>query len=148
MMRSRGGIAWLVALVLLSLVPLGRADDKIWAALVLGTNERPPKPVPKELAAYAPGLRTIFGVNSLYLLGSKKREIVKGSEEWIVPTKVVFLKVRCLDRGAASYTVQLDLYLKKRLVVTSKVRLARGAPLYIRGPQWGRGRLVFILEVR
>jgi hypothetical protein len=147
-MTRRGATAWVAALMLLAMAPLGRAGDNIWAALVLGTNEHPPKPVPKELAAYAGGLREIFGVNSLYLLGYKKRKIVKGGEEWIVPTKAVFLKVRCLDRGAASYTLQLELYVKKRLVVTSKVKLARGAPLYIRGPEWGRGRLVFILEVR
>lgn len=138
----------MAAVLLLAMAAVGRADDNIWAALVLGTNEHPPKAGPKELAPYAPGIKTIFGVNTLYLLGYKKREIVKGGEEWIVPTKAVFLKVRCLDRGAASYTVQLELYVKKRLVVTSKVKLARGEPLYIRGPEWGRGRLVFILEVR
>jgi hypothetical protein len=26
--------------------------------------------------------------------------------------------------------------------------LARDAPLYIRGPAWGKGQLIFLLEVR
>lgn len=122
--------------------------DSIWAALVLGTNEKPPKPAPAELAPFESGIRTIFGYNTLYLLGAKKRDVVKGGEQWIVPTKKVFLKVRCLDRGEASYRMQLDLYVRKQLVASSEVKLARGAPLYIRGPSWGRGRLIFVLEVR
>ena len=60
----------------------------------------------------------------------------------------MFLKVRCLDRSEIDYKVQLELYVKKKLVVTSEAKLAREAPLYIRGPSWGRGRLIFILEVR
>jgi hypothetical protein len=139
-----------LALVLAMLVAGGsvRAEDNIWAALVLATNEHPAKAAVKELAPYVRGMHTVFGYNSFYLLGQKKQKLVEGRGEWIVPSKVVFLKLRCLDRNPASYTVQLDLYVKKRMVVTSKVKLARGAPLYIRGPAWGKGRLVFILEVR
>lgn len=122
--------------------------DSIWSALVLATAEKPAKPAPPELEPFAAGIRTIFGYNTVYLLGAKKKDIVKGSETWIVPTKAVFLKLRCIDRTEASYRMQLELYVRKKLVVSSEVKLARNAPLYIRGPSWGRGRLVFILEVR
>jgi hypothetical protein len=125
-----------------------RAGDGIWSALVLATNEHPPKAVPAELKPFAGGLKTVFGYNTFYLLAAKQKQILKGSEAWIVPTKEVFLKVRCLDRSEIDYRVQLELYVKKKLVVTSEAKLARGAPLYIRGPSWGRGRLIFILEVR
>lgn len=133
--------AWLAA------AASARADG-IWSALVLATNEHPQKAVPAELKPFASGLKTIFGYNTFYLLGAKQKQILKGSETWIVPTKEVFLKVRCLDRSEVDYKVQLELYVKKKLVVTSDAKLARGAPLYIRGPSWGRGRLIFILEVR
>lgn len=125
-----------------------RAEDRVWTALVLGTNEPSAKAIPKEIAAYASGLKTVFGANSFYVLGVKSQTIREGTEEWIVPSREVFLKMRVLDRRDAAYAIQLELYVKKRLVVTSKVELARGAPLYIRGPQWGRGRLIFILEVK
>ena len=137
----------LLAALWLAMAANARADG-IWSALVLATNEHPPKPVPAELEPFVGGLKTVFGYNSFYLLGAKKKEIVKGSEVWIVPTKEVFLKVRCLDRSEVDYKVQLELYVKKKLVVTSEAKLARGAPLYIRGPSWGKGRLIFILEVR
>jgi hypothetical protein len=139
---------WAIGLALLAVTGLARADNSIWAALVLGTNEQPPKPAPKELAHYASGLKEVFGYNTFYLLGAKLKKIRKGSEEWIVPTKQVFLKARCTDHSGGSYTVQIELYVKKRLVVTSEVKLAPGAPLYIRGPAWGKGRMAFILEVR
>ncbi len=141
----RAGI--LAVLTLLCAATL-RAEDRIWAALVLGTNEQPPKAVPKELAAYAAGLKAVFGANTFYVLGVRAQKIREGTEEWIVPSREVFLKMRVLDREPAAYTIQLELYVKKRLVVTTEVRLARGAPLYIRGPAWGRGRLIFILEVK
>jgi len=145
--RRFGAIFW-VALAMLAVAGAARAEDNIWAALVLATNEHPAKAAPKEIAPYVRGLRPVFGFNTFYLLGEKTQNLREGVGAWIVPSKVVFLKVRCLDRDATSYTVQLDLFVRKKLVVTSKVKLARGAPLYIRGPAWGKGRLVFILEVR
>ena len=134
-------MAWLAASTV-------RAEDAIWSALVLGTIEHPGKPAPVDLEPFIGGLKPVFGFNTFYLLGAKKKQIRKGSAEWIVPTKEVFLKVRCLDRSETAYRVQLELYVRKKIVVTSEVKLARGAPLYIRGPSWGKGRLIFILEVR
>lgn len=145
--RRFGAIFW-VALAMLAVAGAARAEDNIWAALVLATNEHPAKTPPKQIAPYEHGLHTVFGFNTFYLLGEKTQKLSEGQGEWIVPSKVVFLKVRCLDQNATSYTVQLDLFVRKKSVVTSKVKLARGAPLYIRGPAWGKGRLVFILEVR
>jgi hypothetical protein len=50
--------------------------------------------------------------------------------------------------GITSYDLTIDLYAKEKLILTSRVRLARDAPLYIRGPQWGNGQLIYILEIR
>jgi hypothetical protein len=146
MTRSR---ALLVALAMLGgFVASAGAEDRIWTGLVLATNERPPKPTPKLLEPFVPGLKAIFGYNTLYLLGEKRKAIRRGSEEWLVPSEKLYLKMRCTGQSPTAYTVQLELYLKKSLMVTSEVKLARDAPLYIRGPQWGQGQLVFILEVQ
>lgn len=140
--------AAILGLLLVVGVPTTRAEDAIWAALVLATNEKPPKPVPKELGPFARSLKTVFGYNTFYLLGNKTKRLGPGSDVWIVPTKKVFLKVRNVARKENFYVLQLELYVKKKLVVTSDVKLGRGSPLYICGPAWGRGRLIFILEVR
>jgi hypothetical protein len=122
--------------------------DRIWAALVLATKDSPPAPIPDALEKFAPAIRKIFGYNSLYLLGDKKRDLVSGGEEWLVPSKEFFFRVQCLSQGATSYMLRIELYRDTSLLLTTEANLAKNAPLYIRGPAWGRGQLIFLLEVR
>jgi hypothetical protein len=124
------------------------AGDRIWSALILATKENPPSPVPDTLKEFAPTIRKVFGYNSLYLLGEKRRDLYSGGEEWLVPSKEFFFKVQCLGQSLASYTLRIELYRDKNLLVTTEAKIARDAPLYIRGPEWGRGQLIFVLEVR
>jgi len=140
----------LAVLAVLWLGALGaRADgDVIWSALVLATNEKAPQSVPEKLADYAPTIKKVFGYNSLYLMGDKKRELVSGGEEWLVPSKEFFMLVRCRAREATAYALSIELYRNHKMLVSADVKLARGAPLYIRGPQWGGGQLIFLLDVR
>ena len=141
------------AAIVLSLLLYGgfsakAADDRIWSALVLATKETPERPVPDSLKDFAPTIKKVFGYGSLYVLGEKKRTLVTGGEEWLVPTDDFFFKVKCLSQDTSSYQVEIELYRKKDLLVTTQAKLARNAPLYIRGPQWGAGQLIFLLEVR
>ncbi len=139
----------LLVLVLLGLAPSARADgDSIWSALVLATKEETPRPAPDQLEEIAPTLKKVFGYNTFYLLGDKKKSLVTGGEEWLIPSEEFFVKVKCLSRDPAHYNLAIDLYRGEKLLVTTQARLAKDAPLIIRGPQWGRGQLVFVLEVR
>jgi hypothetical protein len=122
--------------------------DRIWAALVLATKDSPPTPIPDALQKFAPAIKKIFGYNSLYLLGEKKRELVSGGEEWLVPSKEFFFRVQCLLQGPTFYKLRIELYRDQSLLLTTEANLAKDAPLYIRGPAWGRGQLIFLLEVR
>ncbi len=124
------------------------ADDRIWSALVLATNEKPPRPVPEKLAAFAPTIREVFGYHSLYLVGEKRSPIGWGDEIWLVPTKEFFFQVCVMARDETHYHVQLELFRGKEPLLSTKARLARGAPLYFRGPQWGNGQLVLLVEIR
>ena len=139
-----------VALLLMACGTSGAraGGDRIWSALVLATKETTPSAIPGALEKFAPTIKKIFGYNSLYLLGEKKRDLVSGSEQWLVPSKEFFFKVECLSREATSYTLRIELYRDKSLLVTTEAKLAKDAPLYIRGPAWGRGHLIFLLEVR
>ncbi len=137
--------------ILCLLAGLLRADaagDRIWSALVLATREDPARPAPEALEKFSPAIARVFGYNSLYLLGEKKRDLASGGEAWLVPTKEFFFRVQCLAQEPTFYQVRLELYQDKTLLVTTDVRLAKDAPLYIRGPQWGRGQLIFVLDVR
>ena len=139
----------LAAAVLFWACGAARAEgDRIWSALVLATKETPPSAIPTTLKKFAPAIQKIFGYNSLYLLGEKKRDLISGGEEWLVPSKEFFFKVQCLSQGATSYTLRIELYRDKGLLLTTEAKLAKDSPLYIRGPAWGRGHLIFLLEVR
>ena len=145
-MRRRFAAAGL----LLIMTPLGAsaAGDRIWSALALATIEHSAAAVPKPLEGLAPAINEIFGYNSLYLLGEKKRELFSGGEEWLIPTKEFFFKIQCLSQEVTSYLLRIELYREENLLVTTEAKLAKDAPLYIRGPRWGRGLLIFVLEVR
>ena len=138
------------AVLLFTVAPPGvhAAGDRIWGALVLATIENSATPVPESLKEFAPAIKKIFGYNSLYVLGEKKRDLFLGSERWLIPTKEFFFRVRCLSQELTSYLLRIELYREKNLLVTTEAKLAKDAPLYIRGPQWGRGLLIFVLEVR
>jgi len=150
MTKTRG--FWILALVLTMLFLSGggtlRAQDRIWSALVLATNEKPAKPIPDSLKPFAAELKEVFGYNSFYVLGEKRQRVKEGDSEWILPSKEVFLHLTALNKEVSNYEVSLDLYDRKKLTLTSRVKLARGAPLYIRGPQWGNGQLIYILEIQ
>lgn len=142
-------LAVLILLLLPLLATTARADgDRIWSALVLATKENPARPVPEPLTDMAPVIKKVFGYTSLYLLGQKKRNLVSGGGEWLIPSKEFFFKVQCLSREETAYNLRIELYRSKKLLLTTDVKLARGAPLYIRGPMWGEGQLIFLFEVQ
>ncbi len=122
--------------------------DKVWSAVILATREHPAKPIPEKLEDFATSLRRIFGYNTFYLLGEKTKNLREGVREWLVPSRRIFLSAVVLAASKTDYTMRLSLYDGKNLLVTTEARLARDAPLYIRGPQWGKGQLIILLEVR
>ena len=133
---------------LLACSGLVEAGDSVWSALVLATNEKPPAPIPTRLENFAPTIAKVFGYNSVYLLGHKRQDIDSGTESWLVPSREFFFQVQCLSRGDTFYEVRLNLFQNKTKLFTTDARLARNAPLYIRGPQWGNGQLILLLEIR
>ena len=138
-------LAWSLAWVCAGTI---HASDEIWTALVLATNETPPAEAPKRLENFSATVQKVFGYNSLYLLGQKKKAFGSGSNEWLVTSKDFFFRVTSLDQGPAHYRLRLELYREKELLLTTEADLPRDAPLYIRGPQWGKGQLIFLVEVR
>ena len=95
-----------------------QAADNIWSALVLATNETPPADVPKALANFSPTIKNVFGYNSLYLLGQKKRELGGGDSEWLVPSMDFFFQITPLDQEPSHYRLRIDLFRNKDLLLT------------------------------
>lgn len=134
-------------LFLLSLASVDAAGDRIRGVLLLAVSEEPARVVPKELRSVASDLERVFGYNSFYVLGQKKRNLVTGGEEWLIPSREFFFQVRCLEKTDTAYRLRIQLFHEKKLLLSTETLLARDAPLFIRGPEWGRGNLIFLLEV-
>lgn len=134
-------------------ITAAKADrDRVWSALVLATNADDPKPVPAELRAFAPRMKKVFGYNQFELAGSATQEIGDQQESWLVPSKSFWMGLRgrrsVSKEAQGGYLLSLQLFQDNRPLVDSEVKLAPGSPLFIRGPQYGKGQLVIVLQVQ
>ena len=141
----RGALA-----VLVLFLACGRAEaegDRIWSALVLATKETPVRD-PSRFGEVRRHDTEDFRLQQSLSPRRKETRSVSGGEEWLVPSKEFFFRVQSLSRDATFYTLRIELYRDKNLLLTTEAKLAKNAPLYIRGPEWGSGQLILLLEVR
>ena len=142
--------ALFVALTL-SLAATARAEDKIWTAVVLATNAPSPKETPKELRAFEPKLKRIFGYNQFEVVGSATDTIEDKSELRLTPTQSFWMQAKARratsKEARGGYLLNLQLFREKRQLVDTEARLAPGSPLFISGPEYGKGRIVFALMI-
>jgi hypothetical protein len=129
-------------------IPNARAEDSIWSALVLGTNEEHPKAACPELEKYWDKLRNDFGYNQYELLG-QHTEAMNGSEDhWLIPRKDFLLHVNSQkSEKPGFFRMKLDLYQEKKLLAQMEARISGRNLLFIRGPNYGNGRIIIILMV-
>ena len=125
--------------------------NKIWSGLVVATNAANPKEAPAELKEFAPRLKRVFGYNQFELAGSAWQEIGDQGESWLVPSKSFWLGLkarRALSKEAqGGYLLSMQLFQDKRPLVDTEVKLAPGSPLFIRGPQYGKGQIIIVLQI-
>lgn len=128
------------------------AANKIWSALVVATNPENPKAAPAELKEFEKRMSRVFGYSQFELVGSNTQEIGEQGESWLVPSKSFRLGLkarRALSKEAqGGYLLNLQLFQEKRPLVETEVKLAPGSPLFIRGPQYGKGQLIIVLQIQ
>ena len=126
--------------------------DRIWSGVILATNPENPKEPPVELREFAPRLKRIFGYNQFELVGGTTEVIDELTENWLVPTSLFSLSVRARraisKEARGGYLLNLQLFQEKRLLVDTEAKLAPGSPLFIRGPQYGKGQVIIVLQVQ
>lgn len=128
-------------------IPSARAEDSIWSALVLGTNEEHPKAACPELEKYWDKLKNVFGYNQFELLG---QHMVNGlGDHWLIPRKDFLLHVNSQKAEKPGFfNMKLDLYQEKKLLAQMEARVSGQNLLFIRGPDYGNGRIIIILMVK
>ncbi len=140
----------LVALAL-GTTAISQAEDKIWTAVVLASNAASPKETPKELRASLPKLKRVFGYNQFEVIGSASDKIEDGSELRLTPTQSFWIQAKARratsKEARGGYLLSLQLFNEKKQLVDTEARLAPGSPLFIRGPEYGKGQIVFALMI-
>ncbi len=121
--------------------------DVLYGALIMATNADQPAPPPEELSTQATNLHTVFGYNQFRVLGHKRKEVPRGTEDWLVPSRQFFLRVDTKNPVQNGYALGLKLLRDEQVIVSADVKLSRERPLYIRGPFVGEGQLLILLMV-
>ena len=138
-------------LLAFTLATSARAEDKIWTAVVLATNAASPKEAPAELRDSLPKLKRVFGYNQFEVIGSATDKIADGSELKLAPTKSFWIQAKARrstsKEARGGYLLSLQLFQEQRQLVDTETRLAPGSPLFIRGPEYGKGQIVFALMI-
>lgn len=152
---SRTGWWALFATLVLGLsvasAPGARAEDMMWGGLLVAENPvkdgapHTPAKLPPALAGREKQIARIFGYKGLRVIGQAQQKIKTGEEDWLVPSKRFYVKVDTKNPIPNGYLVGLQLYQDDKMLVEATVKLARGNPLYIRGPQVGNGQLIIAL---
>ena len=122
---------------------------RLWCALVVATNDREPPPPAAPIAPYAEMLRRIFGYNRFDLIGERLGVAGPDNTRWMVPSTELFLQAEPRPGGGEGRSFFLiRLFQRDRALFASEIGLTDRSPLYIRGPLWGNGQLILILELR
>jgi hypothetical protein len=130
-------------------------DGKVWGALIyatkdaknlIGSKEQPPA----EFANLQTRLAKVFTPYQHFeILGQHLQDVFREYESWVVPTKDLFLKVD--SKGPAKgggMNLHLQFWRDQQVLVKTDATLRAGSPLFIGGPKWKDGQLVFVLVLQ
>lgn len=129
-------------------------DGKVWGALVYATNDVGGLTGSAEVAPAAfadiPGrLGKVFPYQRFEILGQHLQDVFREYESWVVPTKDLFLKVDSKGpAGGGGMNLHLQFWRDQQVLVKTDAVLKEGSPLFIGGPKWREGQLLFVLVLQ
>jgi len=129
-------------------LPKSTVDATFWGALVFASKAKATKPVPKEIRGRLG--KAFKDYSGFDLLGQHSQGVVfRDYVNWIVPSDEINLALE--SKGPADgggMKVLLKLWQKQKVLVKSDAVVKPGSPVFIAGPEWRDGRLIFVLELR
>ncbi len=126
-------------------------DGKVWGGLIFASPKGKGTGVAKgDLPA---GLRDlpvrlgkVFQFAHFELLGQHTQDVFREYESWVVPSKDLFLKVDSKGKaGGGGINLHLQFWQEQQVLVKTDAVLREGSPLFISGPKWRDGQLIFVL---
>ncbi|TDU70874.1 hypothetical protein EI77_01992 [Prosthecobacter fusiformis] len=128
-------------------------DGKVWGALIFASNKAGEKAgveqPPASLSDLPQRLGKVFPYQHYEILGQHLQDVFREYESWVVPSKDLFLKVD--SKGPASgggVNLHLQFWKDQQVLVKTDAVLRSGSPLFIGGPKWRDGQLIFVLVLQ
>ncbi len=126
-------------------------EGKVWGALIFATNDASQllgsqEKAPAHLGPLNDRLAKVFAFKHFEILGQHQQDIFREYESWVVPSRDLFLKIDSngpADNGGVK--LHLQVWRDQQVLVKSDAVLRPGSPLFIGGPKWKDGRLIFVL---
>ena len=126
-------------------------DGHIWGALIFATNETElltggKEPEHADLPKLHERLAKVFPYKHFEVLGQHRQDIFREYESWVVPSQDLFMKID--SKGPAEnegLNLHLQVWRRHQVLVKSDAILRKDSPLFIGGPPWKKGRLIFVV---
>ena len=129
--------------------PLPATSGKVWGALIHATNGKPaplPAGTPADLKDLPRRLGKVFKYSRFEVLGAHTQDIFRQYESWVVPSKELFLKLDSKGPGErGGLKLNLQFWRLDKVLVKTDLVLRPKSPLFIGGPKWRDGQLIFVL---
>lgn len=94
-------------------------------------------------------LSKVFTGKAFHVLGEHDQGVFKQYESWLVPSRELFIKLDSKGPAAGGgVLLGLQLWRNKDVIMKTDVVLVPGSPLFIEGPRWRQGNLVFVVLLK
>lgn len=94
-------------------------------------------------------LSKAFKFHHFHLIGRHTQKVFKEYESWVVPSQDLCLKMD--SRGPAAgggVNLHLQLWQDKKVLVKSDTVIRKDRPVFLGGPNWRGGRLIFVVLLK
>ncbi|MCE0482741.1 MAG: hypothetical protein LV479_00720 [Methylacidiphilales bacterium] len=127
----------------------GTASEKVWVGLYLAENAPPEAGTTAAPEKLRESLREVFGFKNYVLIKSGEIKLRDRWEHWVVPRKDFFIRVEPLPwQPGEQEVIDYEIYKDGFIVAKGQYEPHQDTPLFINGPDFKKGRFVFVLEAR
>jgi len=144
---ARSGLALLFSLSL----GLGacQAGEKVQVSLYLAENAPPSSNDQLASKKMEDRLNSVFGFKYYELIKSEVIELGREWEQWVMPRKDFFIRLKPLPRHSDEpRVVDYEIYKDGFIVAKGTYEPHEETPLFINGPDFKQGRFIYVLETR
>jgi hypothetical protein len=127
----------------------GSASEKVWASLYLAQNEPPADGAPQARGEIHRQLKEVFGYRHYLMVKTQEFDLRREWGQWFVPRRDFFIRLEPVRPDPASArSINYEIYKDGFIVATGTYEPHEETPLFIKGPDFHLGRLIFVLQVR